>query len=83
MGFTSCNDFVGEFFKIYQEVFYTKNLRINSYQKEKYVVQLGWGIVEQNQINKGISKERILMSYDPRGTGDKKILVGIIKLIFF
>ena len=54
--FTSCNDFVGEPCKIYQEVFYTKDLGVNWNQIGKYVVQFGWGIVEQSQINKGVPK---------------------------
>ena len=70
--YTLCNDFVGEPCKIYQEVFYTKDLGVNWNQIGKYVVQFGWGLVEQSQITKGVPKERILMTYEPRGTGDQK-----------
>ncbi len=70
--YTSCNDFIGEPCKIYQEVFYTNDLGVNWNLIGKYVVQFGWGIVESSQIKKGVPKERILMSYEPRGIGDQK-----------
>ena len=69
--YTLCEDFVGEPCKIYKEVYLTKDLGINWTQLGSYVVQFGWGVVEKKQIDKGVPKERILMTYEPRGKGDQ------------
>ena len=69
--YTLCEDFVGEPCKIFKEVFLTKDLGQNWTQLGKYVVQFGWGAVEKKQIDKGVPKERILMTYEPRGHGDQ------------
>ena len=71
--FTICDDFIEEPCKIYKEVFLTKDLGLHWVQLNKYVVQFSWGIVEKEQIDKGVPKERILMSYEPRGEGDQKL----------
>ena len=70
--YTICDDFINEPCKLYKEVFVTLDLGLSWKQIGKYVVQVNWGIVEKEQIGKGIPKERILMSYEPRGLGNQK-----------
>ena len=80
--FTICDDFLVEPCKIYKEVFVTKDLGKNWEQIGKYVTQVGWGIVEQKQIDKGVPKQRILMTYEPKGKGDQKIIGWNYKVDF-
>ena len=70
--YTLCEDFVGEPCKIYKELFVTKDLGNNWTQIGKYVVQFSWGVVDKSQIAQGVPKERIILTYDPRGKGDQK-----------
>ena len=71
--FTISEDFIVEPTKIYKEVFVTKDLGVNWELIGKYVTQVGWAIVEQKQIDKGVPKQRILMTYEPKGVGDQKM----------
>jgi len=71
---TSCEDFPKEPCKIYKAIFVTFDLGQNWKPIKSYVVQFNWGIVEKEQIDKGVPKERILLTYEPRGTGHQQDL---------
>ena len=70
--YTLCSDFQNEPCKKYKEIFSTQDLGENWNLLLPYVVQFGWGVVSEKQIKKGIPKERIFITYEPRGKGDQK-----------
>ncbi|MCQ2819130.1 MAG: hypothetical protein MJ252_17850, partial [archaeon] len=70
--YSICEDFVGEPCRIFKEVYYTLDMGNNWKQIGSYVVQFGWGVADKSHIDKGVPKERIIMTYDPRGKGDQK-----------
>lgn len=70
--YTICEDFQNEPCKNFKEIFVTKDLGDTWTLLLSYVVQFNWGVVSSNHINKGLPKERIIASYDPRGRGDQK-----------
>ena len=68
--FTLCEDFLnGEPCKIYKELYVTKDLGENWDLLGSYVVQFGWGVVDEEHIKSGVPKERILLTLEPRGKG--------------
>jgi hypothetical protein len=68
--FTLCEDFTnGEPCKIYKELFVTRDLGENWDILGSYVVQFGWGVVDEEHIKSGVPKERILLSLEPRAKG--------------
>lgn len=69
--YTLCEDFVGEPCKIFKELFVTKDLGENWNLIGSYITQFNWGIVDENHIKAGVPKERILVTYEPRGKGDQ------------
>lgn len=70
--FTLCEDFHGEPCKIYKELFLTKDLGESWTYVESYIIQFDWGVKDASQISAGIPKERILITYEPRGKGHQK-----------
>merc|ERR1712032_1062269 len=69
--FTLCDD-LDEPCKIFKELYVTKDLGENWDLLGSYIVQFGWGIVDESHIKAGVPKERILVTYEPRGRGDQK-----------
>ena len=80
--YTICDDFINEPCKLYKEVFVTFDLGLSWKLIGKYVVQVNWGVVDIIHFNKGIPKERILMSYEPRGYGNQKLNFWNYKIDF-
>lgn len=70
--FTLCEDFVGEPCKIYKELFVTRDLGETWDLLESYIVQFNWGVYDESTVKAGVPKERILITYEPRGKGDQK-----------
>lgn len=67
-----CEDFINEPCRVYKELFVTTDLGETWNLIGSYILQFGWGIQNVSHIEKGIPKERILLSYEPRGKGDQK-----------
>lgn len=80
--YTICEDFPNEPCKKYKELFVTKDLGENWNLLASYVVQAGWGITGEEHIKQGIPKERILLTYEPRGKGDQKHIGWNYKIDF-
>lgn len=70
--YSICEDFKNEPCKKFKELYYTKNLGEKWNVLLPYVVQFGWGCKGEKHIQKGIPKERILITYEPKGKGDQK-----------
>lgn len=70
--YTLCEDFQNEPCKKFKEVFLTKDMGESWDLLLPYVVQFNWGITGPEHIKGGVPKERILVTYEPRGRGDQK-----------
>lgn len=70
--YTLCSDFQYESCKKFKEVFVTQDLGENWTLLLPYVVQFGWGVTGEKHIKKGIPKERIIITYEPKARGDQK-----------
>lgn len=70
--YTLCEDFYGEPCRIYKELFVTKDLGESWTYVESYIIQFDWGVKDESQIKAGIPKERVLITYEPRGKGHQK-----------
>lgn len=80
--YTLCDDFPGEPCKKYKEIFVTKDMGETWDLLMPYVVQFNWGLTSEAHLKSGIPKERILLTYEPKGRGDQKHIGWNYKIDF-
>lgn len=69
--YTLCEDFQNEPCRKYKEIFVTKDLGNSWDLLIGYVVQFSWGVASKEHIEAGVPKERIIITYDPKGKGNQ------------
>jgi hypothetical protein len=70
--YTIAEDFGTDPYIKFKELYVTQDLGETWKLLKPYVVQFGWGVVDEEHIKAGIPKERILVSLEARGKGDQK-----------
>ncbi|MCQ2817742.1 MAG: hypothetical protein MJ252_10800 [archaeon] len=70
--YSLCEDYVGEPCRIVKELYVTQNLGDDWKILGDYINQFAWGILNENMIKAGIPKERIIVTYQPKGRGHQK-----------
>ena len=70
--FSLCEDYVNEPCKIVKELFVTQTLGEDWKILGDYIHTFSWGVKDENMIKAGIPKERIILTYQPRGRGNQQ-----------
>ena len=74
--FSLCEDYRDEPCRIVKELFVTQTLGNDWKILGDYIHQFSWGVKDISQVKAGVPKERIILTYQPRGRGhqtfDKK-----------
>ena len=70
--YSLCEDYVGEPCRIVKELYVTQNLGDDWKILGDYINQFAWGVLNEDMIKAGVPKERIIVTYQPKGRGHQK-----------
>ena len=70
--YSLCEDYINEPCRIVKELYVTLSLGDDWKILGDYIHSFNWGVISLNMIKKGVPKERILVTYQPKGHGDQK-----------
>ncbi len=70
--YSLCEDYINEPCRIVKELYVTLSLGNDWKILGDYIHSFNWGVISKNMINKGVPKERILVTYQAKGHGDQK-----------
>lgn len=70
--FSLCEDYVSEPCRIVKELYVTQTLGNDWKIIGDYVHMFAWGVKDQAMIKAGVPKERVILTYQPRGRGNQQ-----------